>query len=123
MYVRNRWRDELRPKVNMLRNGVFMFDFESMEAKMSILSGKWTYQGCPLILRPWSPEFDPDNIDVGKVPVWLLFPDLPYILWNADALGKITSYLSNPLATDRLTAEKDRLAYARVLIDIEIKKK
>lgn len=49
------------------------------------------YQGFPLILRPWSPDFDPDNIDAGKVPVWVLFPDLPYSLWNADAPGKMAN--------------------------------
>lgn len=56
-----------------------------------------------------------------KVPVWVTLPGLHFSLWNSVVLGRVVSYLGKPLATDRLTAENGRLAYARVLVEMEIK--
>lgn len=48
------------------------------------------------------------------------FPNLHFSLWNSISIGKIASYLGKPLATDKLTANRDRLEYARVLVEMEI---
>lgn len=60
------------------------------------------------------------KLEVEKVPVWVKFPEFPLEYWTPKALGKVASYIGVPLATDRLTACRDRLAFARVLIDVKI---
>lgn len=42
------------------------------------------------------------------------------LFWTPHLLGNIPSYLGTPLATDKLTSRRDRLAFVRVLVDIKI---
>lgn len=59
-------------------------------------------------------------MNASKVPVWVRFRNLHFSLWNSESIGKLASYLGKPLATDKLTANRLRLEYARVLVEIEI---
>ncbi|GKV13829.1 hypothetical protein SLEP1_g24802 [Rubroshorea leprosula] len=68
-FVNNRWREFQVPKVFMLRNGVFLYDFAEANAN----------------------------------------------------LGKLASYVGIPIATDALTTKRQRVAYARMLVETEIK--
>ncbi|GLT87972.1 hypothetical protein SLE2022_060200 [Rubroshorea leprosula] len=105
-YANNRWKEFQVPKVFSLKNGVFLFDFADGEAKQAVLEKRWAFQDHPLILKQWTPDFDPDNLDVSKIPVWIQFPDLHLSLWNPESLGKMASYLGVPIATDALTAKR-----------------
>ncbi|GKV11183.1 hypothetical protein SLEP1_g22456 [Rubroshorea leprosula] len=40
---------------------------------------------------------------------------------NPESLGKLASYVGVPIATDALTAKRQRVAYARMLVEMEIK--
>lgn len=119
-YVNNRWKDIQIPRVHMRKFGVLLFHFQSYEKMGEILNTRWFVQGKPLILKPWRPEMDLEDMRTDSVPVWVKFPDLHFSLWNPVALGKIASYLETPIKTDKLTAVKGKLEYARMLIDIKI---
>ncbi|GLT95398.1 hypothetical protein SLE2022_130820 [Rubroshorea leprosula] len=119
-FVNNRWREFQVPKAFMLRNGVFLFEFGNGNAKQAVLERRWTFNGHPLILKQWTPDFDPDNLDISKIPVWIQFPELHLSLWNPESLGKLASYVGVPIATDALTAKRQRVAYARMLVEMEI---
>ncbi|XP_020254066.1 uncharacterized protein LOC109831138 [Asparagus officinalis] len=41
-------------------------------------------------------------------------------LWSSKAISKIASHVGKPVATDKLTASKQRLAYARVLVEVHM---
>ncbi|XP_070015541.1 uncharacterized protein [Nicotiana sylvestris] len=49
-----------------------------------------------------------------------MLPGLPIQYWATVNLGRIVSYLGKPICTDKLTAQGDRISYARVLVDIDI---
>ncbi|GKV50087.1 hypothetical protein SLEP1_g56803 [Rubroshorea leprosula] len=119
-YANNRWKEFQVPKVFSLKNGVFLFDFADGEAKQAVLEKRWTFQDHPLILKQWTPKFDIDNLDVSKIPVWIQFPDLHLSLWNPKSLGKMASYLGVPIATDALTAKRQQVSFARMLVEVEI---
>ncbi|XP_020254187.1 uncharacterized protein LOC109831265 [Asparagus officinalis] len=51
-------------------------------------------------------------------PVWIHLPALKLNLWNAKSISKIASAVGHPITTDKLTANKKRLAYARVLVEV-----
>lgn len=120
-FAANRWRAIGLPTVHILREGIFLFDFTDVESRNRILENNWTFRGQPLILKPWTPDLDLQKMDVEKVPVWIQFHHLPLSCWTPKVLGKIASRIGKPLATDKLTANRDRLAYARVLVEMEIK--
>ncbi|GKV43378.1 hypothetical protein SLEP1_g50676 [Rubroshorea leprosula] len=90
------------------------------DAKQAVLERRWTFNGHPLILKQWTPDFDLDNLDISKIPVWIQFPELHLSLWNPESLGKLASYVGVPIATDALTAKRQRVAYARMLVEMEI---
>ncbi|GLT27313.1 hypothetical protein SLA2020_023200 [Shorea laevis] len=119
-FVNNRWKEFQVPKAFILRNGVFLFDFADNDAKQAVLEKRWTFNDHPLILKQWTPDFDPDNLDVSKIPVWIQFPDLHLSLWKPESLSKIASYLGVPIATDALTAKRQRVSFARMLVEVEV---
>lgn len=119
-YELNRWKGLGLPTTHLLQQGVVLYDFPDLESRDRMLGGNWTLRGHPLILRPWVPGMNYQRMDVEKVPVWVQFLGLPLECWTPKQLGKIASFIGVPLATDRLTACRDRLAFARVLIDMKI---
>ncbi|XP_009777941.1 uncharacterized protein [Nicotiana sylvestris] len=54
------------------------------------------------------------------VPIWVNLPGLPIQCWAEENLGRIASLLGKPICTDRLTAECERISYARVLVEMDI---
>ncbi|GKV14894.1 hypothetical protein SLEP1_g25697 [Rubroshorea leprosula] len=86
--TKDEWREFQVPKVFMLRNGVFLFDFS--------------------------------NGDANKIPFWIQFLELHLSLWNPESLGKLASYVGIPIATNALTTKRQRVAYARMLVETEI---
>lgn len=104
----------------MRKFGVFLFDFQSTEKMDEVLSTRWFFQGKPLILRPWAPTMDLEDMRTEFVPVWVKFPNLHFSLWNPPALGKLAGYLGKPIKTDKLTAVKGKLEYVRMLVDMRI---
>lgn len=110
-FVRYQWLGIAAPKLNMLGNGVCLFSFPDKECKDAILDKQWTFYGFPLILRPWTPDLDLENLSVTKIHVWVRFPKLQLSLWNPEAITRISSFIGTPLAKDKLTAIRDRLDY------------
>lgn len=66
--------------------------------------------------------FDFGDEEISSIPVWRNLPGLPLECWNATALGKITSKVGKPISTDKLTYTKERLSYARVLVEVDTAK-
>lgn len=54
------------------------------------------------------------------VPTWIHFPGLSLKCWGQSTLNRLASLIGTPLRTYKATAQKDMLAYARVLVEIEI---
>ncbi|XP_020259837.1 uncharacterized protein LOC109836363 [Asparagus officinalis] len=52
--------------------------------------------------------------------MWIQLPALKLNLWNEKGISKIASLIGRPIATDKLTANRQRLAYARVLIEVKL---
>lgn len=54
---------------------------------------------------------------LGTLPMWIR---LPLYLWGAKSLSNIGSVLGNPLVTDECTANKLRVSYVRMLVEVDI---
>ncbi|XP_074291201.1 uncharacterized protein LOC141617971 [Silene latifolia] len=93
------------------------------EAMTNVLrQGPWMIEGNSLILKQWSPSFSTEMDKVAKVPVWILFPGLDPYLWSEVVLSKIASKLGKPLFADLATTNKEKLCFARVMVEIDISK-
>ncbi|XP_019248357.1 PREDICTED: uncharacterized protein LOC109227613 [Nicotiana attenuata] len=92
-----------------------------MEDKERVMQqGPYTANNRPMILKDWDPTFQIKEESMRIVPLWVNFPRLSIQCWIEENLGRIASLLGKPICTDRLTADCERVPYARVLIDMDI---
>ena len=102
------------------RSGWFVFKFQSEEDRRAVLNGgPYFVYGTNLILKILPRCFRFEGEDVSSVPIWIQLPGLPLDCWNARSLGKIVSKVGKPITTDRLTLTKERLSFARVLVEVD----
>ena len=105
------------------RSGWIIFKFESNEDRMCVLNGgPYFIYGRNLMLKSMPKCFRFGGEEIATVPVWVQLPELPLDCWNARALSKIDSRVGKPITTDRLTRSKERLSYARVLVEVDASK-
>lgn len=109
------------PKLSQIRSGVFLVEFQSDDDRLEVLCKHWTfYHNFSIVLKPWNPDKELDQQGLDSTPVWVQLPGLSARLWTSRNLSKIVCYIGKPLAIDRLTSQRTRLEYARVLVDIDV---
>ncbi|CAI9108452.1 OLC1v1008041C1 [Oldenlandia corymbosa var. corymbosa] len=75
----------------------------------------------PLIVKDWSVEAGFKMEDVLKVPIWIKLPGLKLRYWNPKTLSRLASTIGKPLKMDELTANKEQVDFARLMVEVEIK--
>lgn len=119
-YVNSAWRDIGHTRIHQLRKGIYLFDFSSEEDRAKALEGRWSiYNRFPLLLKPWTPGMEIGQC-FNKIPIWVQFPGLNLDLWETRNLSKVASYIGKPITTDACTADRKRMAFARVLIEVPL---
>ncbi|XP_020266409.1 uncharacterized protein LOC109841898 [Asparagus officinalis] len=120
-FIQKVWLNLTIPEICLLRAGLFLFKFRNKEEMNEVLAnGPWFFGSRPLLLKPWTIGDDFDKIDSCSYPMWIQFPALRLNLWNSKCISKISSIIGRPITTDKLTANRQRLAYARVLIEVDL---
>lgn len=101
-------------------SGWLIFKFDSQVDRDSVLNGGPYYiYGRPLLLKIMPTFFEFDDEEIRKLPVWIKLPCLPIECWTTRALSKICSRVGRPISTDKLTLTKERLSFARVLVEVD----
>ncbi|XP_020264049.1 uncharacterized protein LOC109839985 [Asparagus officinalis] len=120
-FVQKVWSHMALPEICILKPGLFLYKFKSKEDMRIILeSGPWFFGSRPLLLKPWSIDEEIGKRNDCLYPMWIQFPGLRLNLWNAKCISKIASLIGKPIATDKLTASRQRLEYARVLVEVNM---
>ncbi|KAK9671811.1 hypothetical protein RND81_12G056000 [Saponaria officinalis] len=120
-FVAKFWNHVGKPKVVYFKKGWFFFRFATAEDMALVLRGStWSLGGHALVLKHWSPEFSKELDTVSKVPVWVTLPNLDPLFWSEKALSKIGSKIGVPLYADPVTTLKERLSFARVMIEVDV---
>ncbi|KAI5682027.1 hypothetical protein M9H77_03255 [Catharanthus roseus] len=105
------------------KSGWLVFRFEIFEDRDQILQGgPYLIYGRPLILKEMPPLFEFGPCTLSVIPIWVTLPGLPLDMWNAKLLGKICSEVGDPICTDAMTSRKERISYARVLVNVDLAK-
>ncbi|KAL0917549.1 hypothetical protein M5K25_012616 [Dendrobium thyrsiflorum] len=117
--IRNTWTLKGSFQLLSLSEGFFLLRFTSMEDyEMAWSKGVWFFLGKPFLLQKWSPKFRPKRENLTSVPIWVKIHDLPLVCWNSEGISRIASKIGIPLAVDALTAQKTRLTFARVCVQV-----
>ncbi|XP_020258991.1 uncharacterized protein LOC109835426 [Asparagus officinalis] len=120
-YVTKLWGKISIPKVFLIKQGIFLFEFQNESSMRGILEdGPWFFGSRPLVLKPWTIDMDIEKLQDQKYPIWVQFPNLRLNLWSSTGISKIASLIGCPIATDKLTASRQRLSYARVLLEVDL---
>ena len=105
------------------RSGWIVFKFDTLEDRLSVLNGgPYFIYGRNLMLKNMPKCFRFGGEEIAIVPLWVQLPGLPLDCWNVRALSKIVSRIGKPITTDRLTHTKERLSFARVLVEVDASK-
>lgn len=100
-----------------------MIRFEMEEEYMAALTGgPWRVFENYLLLQAWSPEFDPTRDDIVTTPVWVRISSLPVNYYHRSILMGIAKGLGRPLRVDLTTARFERARFARVCVEVNLKK-
>ncbi|KAI0523207.1 hypothetical protein KFK09_005601 [Dendrobium nobile] len=117
--MRKVWKLKGMMKLISLSDGFFMLKFSAPEDyDMALNGGVWFFLGKPFVLQKWVPNFKPVREEFTSIPIWFKILDLPLPCWTPEGISRIASKIGTPLAVDDLTAEKSRLTYARVCVQV-----
>ncbi|KAK2993143.1 hypothetical protein RJ640_015330 [Escallonia rubra] len=115
------WRKFGSFKLSLLKSGVYILRFDDKTVQERIIEqGPWTFDNRPLIVKPWLPNVSLEKEGVSSIPLWIRLPYLPLHLWSTELLSRIASSVGKPLFTDKMTATKERLTYARLCVEVSI---
>jgi len=103
------------------RSGWLVFKFQSDEDRFKVLNGgPYFVYGSNLMLKIMPSCFRFEGEAVTSVPIWIQLPGLPLDCWNGRALSKIVSRVGKPISTDKMTLTKERISFARVLVEVDV---
>ena len=81
----------------------------------------WYIDRHPMRVFKWTPDFDA-YCESPIAAIWCNLIGLPIHLFDQSALFAIGKLLGTPIQVDRATADKSRLSFARLCIEIDITK-
>ncbi|XP_043697339.1 uncharacterized protein LOC122648158 [Telopea speciosissima] len=113
------WRPQGSLDTFLLDNGFFIFKFSSpLDKSRALEGGPWLVGKRPIFLRQWSRQLQLRQLDFSSIPLWIAFPGLPLHFWCTGGLSLIGSAFGKPLFSDLHTRRKDRLAFARICVEV-----
>ncbi|KAI7982784.1 Uncharacterized protein LOK49_LG15G01612 [Camellia lanceoleosa] len=84
--------------------------------------GPWIVLDYYLIIRKWQPDLKPAATEEIQTTLWMRFPQLLIEYYNEKVLFHIAKTLGKPLKIDLNTVTTTRGKYARVCIEMDLKK-
>lgn len=107
------------PEVHVLPRGWFSLHFANEGHSDLVLAKYWHIEMAPVLLKRWSPLFDPEREQIGAGPLWVRLPGLPLQYWSEEVLTRIGNALGTSLDHDRSYVETKKRTLARVLVHLD----
>ena len=104
-------------------SGWIIFQFSTMEDLTHVLeNGPYIIYGRPLLLKTMPRYFAFENESISTFPVWVQLKHFPLDIWGPRVFEKICSKIGKPVHMDQLTTKKERMNFARCLVEIDLAK-
>ncbi|XP_070010090.1 uncharacterized protein LOC142164212 [Nicotiana tabacum] len=122
-YVDLKWIKIANSDLFMHEEGYFIIKFQSIDDMQKILcTGPYTINNRPIILKPWTADFDFDKEFPTDIPIWIKLPKLLMNCWGINSLSRIASATGIPMYVGECTAKQIRVSYARMLVEVNVTK-
>lgn len=106
-----------------LGNEWFLVTFSSRDdQKFALPEGPWLVYDHYLIVREWTPDFQPDKASIEKVAVWVHFSGLPIEYYDYSVLKAIGNRIGHTVRVDINTLKQERGKYARLCVEVDLTK-
>ncbi|KAL7202937.1 hypothetical protein ACSBR1_034399 [Camellia fascicularis] len=103
--------------------GFFIVKFDMMDDYNRVYTGgPWIVIDHYVTVRKWRQDFKSDDAEEDTIAIWVRFPNLPIEYYNEKVLYHIAKALGVPLKVDINTAMAARGKYARVCVEIDLRK-
>lgn len=117
------WKPVGEMSVMDLPRQFFMIRFASAEEYMGALTGgPWRVFGSYLLVQAWDPYFDPLRDEITTTPVWIRLSNLPVTFYHKTILMGIAKGLGHPVKVDLTTIRFERGRFARVCVEVNLKR-
>ncbi|KAL2893488.1 Axin interactor dorsalization-associated protein A [Bienertia sinuspersici] len=119
-FIRRVWKEHAVDKVINIKKGLFLVHFKTKENCNKAMDGeKIFFDSKPVLVKPWSQESDMDLNSIMTVPIWV-HVHAHYKYWSQKSLEKLTRGIGKFIKVDHTTANRDRLAYARCMVEVKM---
>lgn len=81
------------PTVQTFVRGWFALRFSRADHTSWVLSSFWHFEKASVLLKRWTPLFDPQLEQIGIGPVWVRLPGLPLQYWSEEIFRRIGNTL------------------------------
>ncbi|XP_019200239.1 PREDICTED: uncharacterized protein LOC109193862 [Ipomoea nil] len=124
-YLHRRLSALWRPKGTMdlvaLDNEYYLVKFSSVDdLDYAKYEGPWIILNHYLIVKEWTPDFDPMTDKMEKVLVWIRFSCLPIEYYNPKFLQRIGKKVERPIRVDHATGLALQGKFARMCVEIDL---
>ncbi|CAI9108650.1 OLC1v1008308C1 [Oldenlandia corymbosa var. corymbosa] len=112
-YFHKLWGNLGIDKVILLPSGLFVVRFTTLNARDTVLNVNFYHFGSkPLIVKPRDVEkgINYNDVEYG----------LEVKFWNLNCLSRLVSAIGTPILADDYTVRKERVQFARVLVEVKI---
>ncbi|KAL2938398.1 hypothetical protein RDABS01_021847 [Bienertia sinuspersici] len=119
-FLRRIWSKFGVDKVIGLQKGLFMVRFTAMENRDKILSRERPFfDSKPMVIKPCHPDMDLTREVIKTIQIWVkIMVNFKYL--GIRALEKIVKPAGKLIRVDENTPRRDKLQYARVMIEVEV---
>jgi hypothetical protein len=97
------WGEHLAdiPFVQTFVRGWFALRFARADHTRWVLLSSWRFGNALVLLKRWTPLFDPETEQIGVGPVWIRLPGLPPQYWSEDNFKKVGNSLGTFMEFDK----------------------
>ena len=96
------WKDIIKETsaVFILPRGWIAFKFINEEDANLVMASVWRWDNAGLLIKRWTPLFDPQIERYDQVPIWVKLINLPFEFWSVYFFKLVGNTLSTHLETD-----------------------
>ncbi|KAK8618723.1 hypothetical protein V6N13_132705 [Hibiscus sabdariffa] len=115
----NLWGKKCEIEVRIVGVSTFLVQFSSRTMMDWVLEqGPWHFHNQPVIIRKWEPNIQNLEFNLSTLPVWIHLSRIPLEFFIRIGLSYIASAIGVPLYMDSITASRQRVAFAKVCVEL-----